>query len=495
MAVCRTQLPVTPIAAATLAPGLAAIRAELLLPSVFPDEVLREAEAGGPAGLPDAAGWLTAGAPRVDRRELPLVTLDPAGSRDLDQAFAIEPPAAGGPGAWTLHYAIADVAAHVRPGGAIERESRVRGETVYLPDGRVPLHPPALSEGVASLLPDEDRLAVLWSLTIDGTGELTATAVTRALVRSTAQLNYDGAAEALTAGTAHEQLVHLSRLGPLLIEAAGRRGAIELPEPSQELVGDEAAGWTLAWLPRTPIEDWNAQLSLTTGRAAAALMLAGREGLLRTLPPAPADAAPRLRIAAQALGIDWPAGELLADRLARLDPSAAADLTLMDQARTLLRGAGYLALTGQTPTADEAIHAAVAAPYAHVTAPLRRLADRYATEAALAASVGIAAPAWVREALPLLPDLLKASGRRAGSANRAVADLAEATVLQDRVGETFTAAVVEVTKGTAEIRIEQPPVRARAAGADLAAGTRTQVTLTLADPVRRRVEFTVAPPA
>src|SRR5579885_1766844 len=134
---------------------LAALRAELKLPSVFPPDVLAEAA---------AATWDASG--RVDSRDLELVTLDPAGSRDLDQAFLIERRGDG----HRVHYAIADVAAFVRAGGLVDAEAHQRGETVYLPDGRVPLYPPSLSEGAASLLPGEDRPAVLWQLDLDADG-------------------------------------------------------------------------------------------------------------------------------------------------------------------------------------------------------------------------------------------------------------------------------------------------------------------------------------
>ena len=475
-----------------LAAGLAAIRTELSLPGDFSVEAREEAEQASERGHPDAASWIAAGPERVDLERLPFVTLDPLGSRDLDQAFLIE---RDGPG-HTLRYAIADVAAHVRPGGAIESESLERGETVYLPGNRIPLHPEALSEGAASLLPGERRLAVVWTLSIDAEGEIARTDVGRATVRSTEQLSYDAAGAALGGGGAHPQLELLAELGPRLIAAARRRGAIELPEPAQELIVDAAGGWRLAWAPREPVEDWNAQLSLATGRAAAALMLRGGVGLLRTLPPAPAGAEDAIRLAARALGIEWPADGALNERLATLDPSDAAHLALLDRARSLLRGAGYLPLPGaegRPPTADEAVHAAVAAPYAHVTAPLRRLGDRFATEAALAVAAGVAVPDWVLTALPALPDRLKASARRAGGADRAVVDLAEALALSGRVGEVFDAAVVEVAGKTAEIRIEEPPIRGRADGAGLEAGRRAAVVLTVADPVARTVRFAAAP--
>ena len=93
------------------------------------------------------------------------MTIDPPGSRDLDQALHI---ARRGDG-WTVRYAIADVAALVRPGGAVDLDAHLRGVTVYAPDAKAPLHPVVLSEGAASLLPGEWRPAVVWTLELDGT--------------------------------------------------------------------------------------------------------------------------------------------------------------------------------------------------------------------------------------------------------------------------------------------------------------------------------------
>jgi exoribonuclease R len=94
------------------------------------------------------------------------VTIDPPGSRDLDQAVAIETL----PDGWRVFYAIADVAAWVDPGGAIDRTARERTQTYYSPDVRTPLHPPVLGEGAASLLPDGARPAALWTIDVDATG-------------------------------------------------------------------------------------------------------------------------------------------------------------------------------------------------------------------------------------------------------------------------------------------------------------------------------------
>src|SRR5690606_6732699 len=126
-----------------------------------------------------------AGARRLD---LPLVTVDPPGARDLDQALhlAQRPGGAG----FRVTYAIADVAAFVAPGGAIDREALARATTVYLPGQRIPLHPPVLSEDAASLLPGVDRPALVWELDLDAEGALVATRLQRAVIRSRAQLDY-----------------------------------------------------------------------------------------------------------------------------------------------------------------------------------------------------------------------------------------------------------------------------------------------------------------
>src|SRR3954463_1021723 len=115
----------------------------------------------------------------ADATDVDLVTLDPPGSRDLDQAFAISARDDDG---YDVAYAIADVAAFVTPGGAVDSEAHSRGETLYLPDGRVPLHPTVLSEGAASLLPGEKRPAVLWRFRLDSDGEPTSVDVRRSVV-------------------------------------------------------------------------------------------------------------------------------------------------------------------------------------------------------------------------------------------------------------------------------------------------------------------------
>ena len=236
-----------------------------------------------------------------------------------------------------------------------------------------------------------------------------------------------------------------------------------------------------------PVENFNAQISLLTGMAAARLMLDGKVGLLRTMPPAPASALANLRAAAAALGIAWPDGASAGRVIASVDPADPRAAAFLDHAAELMRGAGYTAFDGTAPEQPE--QAAVAAPYAHVTAPLRRLADRYATEVCLALVAGTQVPEWARAALPKLPEAMAASGHRAGAASRAAVDLTEAVLLQHRVGEQFAAAVLDVENTHAVVAIDDPAVRARCAGSGFAAGTRIRARLTVADPQQRRVLF------
>ena len=160
--------------------SLAALRDELGLPGAFPPEVEAEAASAavGVATDPTAAGL-------ADLRGIPFLTIDPEGSTDLDQAMHIDRADDGGA---VLHYAIADVPAYVAFGGAVDAEARRRGQTLYAPDGRIPLHPTVLSEDAASLLPDRDRRAFVWRFVMDAAARPTDTTLTRAVIRSRAQI-------------------------------------------------------------------------------------------------------------------------------------------------------------------------------------------------------------------------------------------------------------------------------------------------------------------
>ncbi|HEX7133635.1 MAG TPA: RNB domain-containing ribonuclease [Iamia sp.] len=452
---------------------------DLDLPRAFPPPVEEAA-----AVAVDAV----AAADRRDATDAELVTVDPPGAMDLDQALHIADRPGGG---WIVHYAIADLAAFVAAGDPVDVEARLRGETLYLPDGRVPLHPPVLSEGAASLLPGEVRPAVLWRIEVSDSGAAEAVHVERATVRSRSRHAYVDLQAALDAGTAPEGARLLPALGEARLARARREGAIELGLPSQEVVRRPDGSWTIEHRAPLPVETWNAQVSLLTGMAAAGLMLEAGIGLLRTLPAPDERTVRKLRRAAPALGVPWPDGADPGSVLAELDARQPRHAAFLDLAAELLRGAGYTPLDGAPP--EVVGHAGVGAPYAHVTAPIRRLGDRFATEAALAAAAGGEVPGWVREALPLLPDLLAASGRRAKAVERTAVDHVEAWLLADRVGETFDAAVVEhdPERDRSTVVIDDPAVRARCDGQP-PLGERTTVRLVTADLPTRTVRFTPA---
>jgi exoribonuclease R len=451
-----------------------ALRRELELPERFPPAAQAQAE--------QAATQVRL--PETDLTGVAFVTIDPPGSLDLDQAMCLERRQRGG---YRVYYAIADVLSYVAPGTPLESETWNRGQTIYLPDGNVPLHPRVLSEGAASLLPDQVRAAIVWTIDVAADGQAESVHLERARVRSRARLDYEHVQAGADQGKLPDSIVLLPELGQLLTARSLARGAVNLPMPPQEVERD-GNGWRLTLRPLVPAEEWNAQISLLTGCAAAQIMLTGGVGLLRTMPAAPPPAISALRVAARGLGVKWSRGKTVGQVLASLDTSQPRSAAFVDEAAELLRGAGYTAFDGQKPA--DPLHAAVAAPYAHVTAPLRRLADRYATEVCLCLHEGREVPEFVREALPKLPEVMASTDRVAGAAERGAIDQVEAMVLADRVGKTFPAVVIEVDgkRPLGTIAIDDPAVRARCEG-DLRAGTRIKARLTMADVVKRQVRF------
>jgi len=464
---------------AALDRGMEAIDRELQLPDAFPPQVEEAARrAAANPRLPDE-----------DRTDLALVTIDPPDAMDLDQAMFIERNGDG----YRVHYAIADVGAFVSPGDPVDVEAHRRGETLYGADSKVPLHPKALSEDAASLLPGVPRPALLWTIDLDATGEGIAVDVRRARVASRAKLDYAGVQARIDAGDADPMFAVLREIGELRSRREARRGGVSLPLPEQEVrVAD--GRWSLEFRARHPVEDWNEQISLLTGMAAAHLMVEHRVGLLRTLPPADPRAIARLRRTARALGIAWPEARGYPDFIRSLDPANPRDVAMMTACTAVLRGAGYVAFDGAVPR--HADHAALAAQYTHATAPLRRLVDRYTGEVCLALCAGAPVPPWVLEALPGLPATMQASAQRAGRYENAVLDLAEAVALASRVGDVFEGAVVEVDvkdPRRGEVMLREPAILAgvEAAG-ELPLGEMVRVRLVEADPDSRRIRFELA---
>lgn len=454
--------------AQVLRAGFADVRREHEVAVGFEPDAAAEAEAA-------AGAWVRDG--RVDLTDIPFVTLDPPGSRDLDQAVHLSRDGDG----YRVRYAIADVAAFVAPRGALDRAVRERALTIYCPDVRVGLHPPVLSEGAASLLPDAARPAVVWDMVLGQDGALREAALTRAVVRSRAQLDYPTQQRALDSGTADPMLGLLAEVGTARQALEHARGGVSLGRPEQEVVDGPAGGWDLAFRAPLPVEEHNAQISLLTGLTAAGMMLEAGVGVLRTMPAAGPDDLARLRRRARALGVPWPDGISYPDVLAGLDRTRPESAAFLNAAASLFRGAAWQPFDGAPPA--NVLHGAMAAPYAHVTAPLRRLVDRYGTEVCLAVSSGRPTPEWVLAGMDGLGEAMADGARRAAAVDRACTDLVEAAVLAPRVGEVFDGVALDERT----VQLTHPAVVARTVDDDLPAGHRVRVQLVTADPARRLI--------
>ncbi|MEP7338222.1 MAG: RNB domain-containing ribonuclease [Acidobacteriota bacterium] len=439
------------------------IRDELKIPRAFPDAVLREAEIAASLDprAPEAA------ARYADLLAVPFVTIDPPGSRDLDQAFFAERKGDG----YLVRYAIADVGFFVALGGAIEHEAWRRGQTLYSPDIKTPLYPPALSEGGASLLPDELRPAIVFSFTLNAQGEVVDLKLGRAVVRSRVQLNYPEVSEHLArereqAGSGSlarhewtEALPLLEEIGRLRQKLEAARGGVSLRIPSQQVERWTMAltGYRLAFEMSSEIEDCNAQISLLTGMGAARMMIEHGVGLLRSLAPPRPDRLRSLRLTAVALGVNWPAQWGYADFVRSLDPLNPTHAVMLHQAARVTGGARYLAFNGEPPAHAE--HAGLASFYAHATAPLRRLADRYVLDLLVALSVGAEPEDGLLAALARLPEVMAQADHLSKKLESALVDYVEARLMQERIGEVFNAIVIALRGDGVVVQIGDPPIR------------------------------------
>ena len=450
-----------------LADGLQAIRTQFQLPDAFSSEVEAEAAAAAQKQV----------AEHVDRTAIPFVTLDPTSSTDLDQAFAIERSA----GDLILRYAIADVAWFVAEGSAVDREAWARGETIYMPDEKVSLYPPVLSEGAASLLPDADKTAILFIVRIDADGAARLDGVERAIIRSRAKLGY----ATVRPDDLPADFAELSRR----IEAAEQaRGASRVDPPQQQVVRAEDGSFALEFRAVSAAEQSNAALSLAANLAIADALYQHGTGLFRVMPEPDDRAVRRLRHSAEALGVDWPKTMPLQERERNLDPNDPKQAAFM----LAIRRAGVHASYEPFHQGQRPWHSAMRATYVHATAPLRRLADRFVCEAALAIANGRAVPDSVGSAFERLPDVMNRADARAGQVDAAVLELAESVVLSGQEGETFDGTVTDIDERGARIQIAQPAIVTRIATNGLAIGAAVRLRLDEADPARRLSRFSLA---
>jgi exoribonuclease R len=472
------RLMVAP-ATGPLADALAAIPTALGISREYPADAQAEADAAAAHPV----------FPDLDTTDVPYVTIDPAGSMDLDQALYLERAGDG----YRVRYAIADVPSFVVPGGALDAETRRRGQTIYPPDGPIPLHPLVLSNGATSLLPGQVRSAFVWDFALDSAGNVTSTSLTRARVKSTAKLDYVGVQKSIDDGTADTNLALLKEIGLKRIALEIARGAANLTLPDTEVHEVDGSAppinYQLVRRQPQPSEDWNAQLSLMTGMAAAELMIGAKVGILRTMPEPEQWAVDRFRKQTIALGRPWPESQKYGEYLRALDTTDPRQLAIMHAAGALFRGAGYTAFDGSVPVG--LVQAAVGTSYSHATAPLRRLVDRFVLVVCEAIAAGTEIPQWARESLPTLPGLMAHSSGVTNQFEHRAIDTVEAAVLSTRLGDVFDATVISLSKTGGQIQLTEPAVTAHCAGA-LVDGSVIRATLVRADIPSAQVSFELA---
>lgn len=382
---------------------------------------------------------------RIDLRHLPLVTIDGPSARDFDDAVYAE--ASGG--GWRLVVAIADVAHYVAPGSALDAAAQERGTSVYFPERVIPMLPEALSNGICSLRPDEDRLALVCDMQVSSKGRIARYRLHEAVIRSQARLTY-GEVEAFrrdargqTGGVA-ESLGALYRAYEALRRAREERGALDFDahEGAPHLHRGEVTA--IKAVPRLDSHRLIEEAMIAANICAAEFLeTQGRAGLHRVHePPDPAKLAP-LSQAFASVGAPLPKeGPVTAKALQkgllatghRADGWLFALLTLQSMQR-----AHY------TPEAKG--HFALALDrYAHFTSPIRRYPDLTVHRAIKAVLHGQAEPRDARQMLAEAGTQASLAERRADDAARMVDAWLKCSFLVPRIGETFTATVAGVTE-------------------------------------------------
>ncbi len=423
--------------------GLIALHSNAI-PIPFPAAALAEAEAARPVE-PGA---------REDLRAVPLVTIDDEDARDFDDAvFAAPDDAPDNRGGFRLIVAIADVAHYVRPGGALDRAAETRGNSVYLPDRVVPMLPEALSNGLCSLRPREDRAVLACHLRIDAGGNLLGHRFTRALMRSAARLTYrvaqaahDGDAGALPDGLDPRAVGDLYGAYAALAEARRARGTLDLDLPEYKVRIEDGKVAEIGLRARLDSHRLIEEFMILANVAAAEALEARRAPCMYRV-HAPPDAAKieALRDFLESFGLALPRGQVvrarqLADLLAKaaLDPAAhiihEAILRAQSQAVYAPRNLGHFGLALRR--------------YAHFTSPIRRYADLL-VHRALIGACGLGDGGTGPEAGTRFEEIgehISDTERRAAAAEREAVDRYMALHLADRVGARMAGRITGVTR-------------------------------------------------
>ncbi len=419
------------------------------IPDHFPDEVVAAADAARPAPLGN----------RVDLRDKPFVTIDPADARDRDDACLVETTESG----FTIWVAIADVAHYVTPGSALDREARKRGNSSYFPDRVVPMLPDTLSGDLCSLHEHVDRAVLVAEMQIDPQGNKTGHRFHRAMIRSQGSLEYaqvqaaiDGAADPITAPLLNSVLKPLYAAYDALKTARARRQPLELDLPERKIeLSDDGKVIGVNFKDRLDAHRLIEEFMVLANVAAAETLIAQKTPLLfrdhEEPSPEKLDA---LREVANGSGLQLAKGQVLKTAhlnrlLGQAEGTDHAELINMATLRSMTQAYYAPENMGHFGLALRA--------YAHFTSPIRRYADLIVHRALITAhgwgADGLSP--WDIENLRETGEKISATERRSMLAERDTTDRYLAAFMQDRIGTELTGRISGIAKFGVFVKLDE----------------------------------------
>lgn len=424
------------------------------IPHVFPADVIAEAEAVKPAML----------AGREDWRDLPLITIDPADAKDHDDAvFAAPDQDEKNPGGVLVTVAIADVAAYVRYGSALDREALKRGNSVYFPDRVVPMLPERISNDLCSLREGQDRPALAVRMTFAADGRKLRHSFHRIMMKSAAKLAYtqaqaaiDGMPDDKTGPILAAVLKPLWDAYAVLKRGRDGRQPLELDLPERKILLKQDGTVDRVVVPdRLDAHKLIEEFMIQANVAAAETLEAKKESLVYRIHDAPSLAKQEsLREFLQTLGLSLARGAQMRpnqfngilERVRGADNEALVNevvLRSQSQAEYSPKNIGHFGLNLKR--------------YAHFTSPIRRYADLI-VHRGLIAALGLGPGGLTQQEAERLEEvsaLISATERRAMAAERDTVDRLVAAYLAERIDERFDARISGVTKAGLFVQLPQ----------------------------------------
>jgi len=398
------------------------------LPHEFSKKAVAQARA-----LPDGVESIEG---RKDLRGLEFVTIDGETAKDFDDAVLAKREGRG----WRLWVAIADVSHYVRPGDALDRDARERGTSVYFPRRVIPMLPEKLSNGLCSLNPDVDRLAMVCEMAITPQGEVARYEFYAGVIRSQARLTYTEVWNRLSGAKAPENLAVLYELFHALAAERSRRGAIDFDTLETRMLFD--ARGKIERIVAEPRNDAHRIIEecMLAANVCAGNFLAGRKQpvLYRVHDVPAADKVAALREFLAELGLQLPGGEIprpkdyarLLERIRKRPDFGLLQTILL---RSLKQAMYSPSNVGHFGLAFEA--------YVHFTSPIRRYPDLLVHRAIKSALSGKTYVEHDWEALGLH---CSETERRADDASRDVENWLKCYYMRDHVGGTFSGRITGV---------------------------------------------------